>query len=76
MQTVHTLQLHYTPHGGVYRNERKESTIAQKIVNSIFVHDIREQGNVKPVMGKHPDLMVAHPTSTIFTTIGRNFEIS
>ncbi len=30
----------------------------------------------KPVMGKHPDLMVAHPTSTIFPTIGRNFEIS
>ena len=29
-----------------------------------------------PVMGKHPDLMVAHPTSTIFTTIGRNYEIS
>jgi hypothetical protein len=29
-----------------------------------------------PVMGKHPDLMVAHPTSTIFLTIGRNFEIS
>jgi hypothetical protein len=29
-----------------------------------------------PVMGKHPDLMVAHPTSTIFPTIGRNFEIS
>ncbi len=28
------------------------------------------------VMGKHPDLMVAHPTSTIFPTIGRNFEIS
>ena len=27
-------------------------------------------------MGKHPDLMVAHPTSTIFTTIGRNYEIS
>jgi hypothetical protein len=26
-----------------------------------------------PVMGKHPDLMVAHPTSTIFPTIGRNF---
>ena len=25
------------------------------------------------VMGKHPDLMVAHPTSTIFPTIGRNF---
>jgi hypothetical protein len=25
--------------------KRKESTIAQKIVNSIFVHDIREQGN-------------------------------
>ncbi len=30
----------------------------------------------KAVMGKHPDLMVAHPTSTIFTTIGRNYEIS
>ena len=27
-------------------------------------------------MGKHPDLLVAHPTSTIFTTIGRNYEIS
>ncbi len=27
----------------------------------------------EPVMGKHPDLMVAHPTSTIFPTIGRNF---
>ncbi len=31
---------------------------------------------VPSVMGKHPDLMVAHPTSTIFPTIGRNFEIS
>ncbi len=29
-----------------------------------------------PEMGKHPDLLVAHPTSTIFTTIGRNYEIS
>jgi hypothetical protein len=28
------------------------------------------------VVGKHPDLMVAHPTPTIFPTIGRNFEIS
>jgi hypothetical protein len=28
------------------------------------------------VMGKHPDLKVAHPTSTIFPTIGQNFEIS
>ncbi len=31
---------------------------------------------VRPVVGKHPDLMVAHPTPTIFPTIGRNFEIS
>jgi hypothetical protein len=31
---------------------------------------------LKPVVGKHPDLMVAHPTPTIFPTIGRNFEIS
>jgi hypothetical protein len=28
---------------------------------------------VEAVMGKHPDLLVAHPTSTIFPTIGRNF---
>ncbi len=33
-------------------------------------------GGYVAVMGKHPDLMVAHPTSTIFPTIGRNFEIS
>ncbi len=32
--------------------------------------------NGSPEMGKHPDLLVAHPTSTIFTTIGRNYEIS
>ncbi len=35
-----------------------------------------KRGKVWAVMGKHPDLMVAHPTSTIFPTIGRNFEIS
>ncbi len=29
-----------------------------------------------PVVGKHPDLMVGQPTSTVFPTIGRNFEIS
>ncbi len=33
-------------------------------------------GMLCPEMGKHPDLLVAHPTSTIFTTIGRNYEIS
>jgi hypothetical protein len=32
--------------------------------------------HLTPEMGKHPDLLVAHPTSTIFTTIGRNFVIS
>jgi hypothetical protein len=30
-------------------------------------------GGAESVVGKHPDLMVAHPTSTIFPTIGRNF---
>ncbi len=31
-----------------------------------------EEGVRTAEMGKHPDLLVAHPTSTIFTTIGRN----
>ena len=30
----------------------------------------------RPVVGKHPDLMVGHPTSTVFPTKDRNFEIS
>jgi hypothetical protein len=33
-------------------------------------------GDLRTVMGKHPDLMVGPPTPTIFPTIGRNFEIS
>ena len=31
---------------------------------------------VTAVVGKHPDLMVGHPTSTVFPTKDRNFEIS
>jgi hypothetical protein len=30
----------------------------------------------EPVMGKHPDLMVGLPTSTVFPTNDRKFEIS
>jgi hypothetical protein len=30
----------------------------------------------EPVMGKHPDLMVGPPTSTVFPTNDRNFERS
>jgi hypothetical protein len=29
-----------------------------------------------PVVGKHPDLMVGHPTSTVFPTNDRNFKRS
>ncbi len=41
----------------------------------LFFHE-RLRLSLLPEMGKHPDLLVAHLTSTIFTTIGRNYEIS
>ncbi len=51
---------------------------AWEFLTSRFLHHIwvGDLGIVKSEMGKHPDLLVAHPTSTIFTTIGRNYEIS
>ncbi len=42
------------------------------------VYDITYNGKVKEcetVMGKHPDLMVGLPTSTVFPTNDRKFEI-
>jgi hypothetical protein len=36
----------------------------------------RIMGDSRAVVGKHPDLMVGPPTSTVFPTNDRNFEIS
>jgi hypothetical protein len=37
---------------------------------------VEELRGVGAVMGKHPDLMVAHPTPTIFRPLVEIFEIS
>jgi hypothetical protein len=44
--------------------------------SSPVIRPAMQAGQFESEMGKHPDLLVAHPTSTIFTTIGRNYEIS
>jgi hypothetical protein len=60
----------------------KSTVLSNRIVDSGQKWDKKEccTGSTLPgggaEMGKHPDLLVAHPTSTIFMTIGRNYEIS
>ena len=41
-----------------------------------LIHSADISATWQPVVGKHPDLMVGYPTSTVFPTKDRNFEIS
>ncbi len=61
-------------HKELFRFLRTLKQIIYLVTLSFYLRGRRRRP--RAVMGKHPDLMVAHPTSTIFTTIGRNFEIS
>jgi hypothetical protein len=63
--------------GGERRTKRKEKKMeAKEREERDMDWEKDKRKRREAVMGKHPDLMVAHPTSTIFPTIGRNFEIS
>jgi hypothetical protein len=64
------------PKGGLSRDFSSLSFISFRVSLISFRVSLNSFRVSLAVVGKHPDLMVGQPTSTVFPTNDRNFEIS